>query len=441
MALQIFNRQFSIKQLLIVLILLFANPLLTDAHKINGYKYLYIKETGNIYGIEENITNFFKKLGFDIISEDDITKMNPIDQSKVIIADYDWNIVNGGASVLNLYLKNVSGNEVFVSSGTGMSLSAKGDMRNAFKKIAKAITGLKYSYDPNLNNGLILENRTLANSANTQPVQNTYENNNMYVPFSDVDKDIPNCPINNENSFVIIITNENYQEEAIVDFALNDGESFKTYCHKVLGIPEKNIHIRKNATKNNMISEISWAQQVAKAYNGSAKFFVYYAGHGVPDEKTGTAYLLPVDGRASMLETGYSLSQFYKELGQMPSAGITVFMDACFSGSKRGDGMLASARGVAIKAKPLAPQGNMVVFSAAQGDETAYPFKEQGHGLFTYYLLKKLKESKGNVSYEELGSYITEKVSRESIVSNGKSQTPNVSASQNSSNWKNLKIK
>jgi hypothetical protein len=262
------------------------------------------------------------------------------------------------------------------------------------------------------------------------------------VPSSDVDVDIPTTKDENENMFAVIIANENYQEEVKVDYALNDGEMFKTYCNKVLGIPEKNIHIRKDATRNNMIAEMSWLQQVSKAYNGDARFVVYYAGHGIPDEKSGTSYLLPVDGKGSMLETGYSLQKFYKELGDMPSSGVTIFMDACFSGSKRGDGMLAAARGVAIKAKPQAPQGKMVVFSAAQGDETAYPYKDKGHGLFTYYLLKKLKETKGNVSLEELSSYITEKVSRESIVSNGKSQTPSISASQAIANeWKSIKLK
>ena len=104
--------------------------------------------------------------------------------------------------------------------------------------------------------------------------------------------------------------------------------------------------------------------------------------------------------------------------------------------------MLASARGIAIKAKPQAPQGKMVVFSAAQGDETAYPYKEKEHGLFTYYLLKKLKETRGNVSLEELGKYVTEQVKRESIVSNGKSQTPSVSTSAAVGNtWKSLKLK
>jgi len=266
--------------------------------------------------------------------------------------------------------------------------------------------------------------------------------NKPKVPSSDVDVDIPTTKDENEDMFAVIIANENYQEEVKVDYALNDGEMFKTYCHQVLGIPEKNIHIRKDATRNNMIAEMSWMQQVSKAYNGSARFILFYAGHGIPDEKTGTSYLLPVDGKGSMLETGYSLQKFYKELGDMPSSGVIVFMDACFSGSKRGDGMLAAARGVAIKAKPQDPQGKMVVFSAAQGDETAYPYKEKEHGLFTYYLLKKLKETKGNVSLEDLSSYITEKVSRESIVSNGKSQTPSTSASLAIANdWKDIKLK
>lgn len=104
--------------------------------------------------------------------------------------------------------------------------------------------------------------------------------------------------------------------------------------------------------------------------------------------------------------------------------------------------MLASARGVAIKAKPQAPKGKMVVFSAAQGDETAYPFKEKEHGLFTYYLLKKLKETKGNITYEELGNYLSDQVSRKSIVANGKSQTPTViSSTSMGDSWKNLKLK
>ena len=260
--------------------------------------------------------------------------------------------------------------------------------------------------------------------------------------ISDIDSDIPVAEAANESTFAVIIANENYQDETKVDFALNDGETFRKYCQKALGLPEENIHLRKNATLNNIKGEITWMQQVAKAFDGKAKFIVFYAGHGIPDEATGTSYLLPVDGKGSMIETAYSLADFYKELGDMPAERVTVFMDACFSGSKRGEGMLASARGVAIKAKPQSPKGKMVVFSAAQGDETAYPYKDKKHGMFTYFLLKKIQETKGDVSLGDLGEYVTEQVTRRSIVSNGKSQTPTVSSSITMKNsWRSLKLK
>ena len=40
------------------------------------------------------------------------------------------------------------------------------------------------------------------------------------------------------NTFVLVISNENYKYEQVVPFALNDGETFKLYCEKTLGIPE-----------------------------------------------------------------------------------------------------------------------------------------------------------------------------------------------------------
>lgn len=260
--------------------------------------------------------------------------------------------------------------------------------------------------------------------------------------FSDVDINIPSSAQDNENTFVVIFANENYQSEVKVDYAINDGEMFQAYCYNVLGVPSENIHIAEDATLNNMIAEFDWIQKISKAYNGDAKFLVYYAGHGIPDEATGQSYLLPVDGKGSILRTAFSLKEFYQTLGSLEAKNVTVFMDACFSGSKRGDGMLAAARGVAIKAKNEAPKGNLVVFSAAQGDETAYPYNDKQHGLFTYYLLKKLQDTKGNVTLGELSDYISTQVSRKSIVSNGKSQTPSTLTSTTlADSWKTIKLK
>ena len=264
-----------------------------------------------------------------------------------------------------------------------------------------------------------------------------------FIRNSDVDLDIPKGKANNDNTFAIIIANEEYQKESKVDYALNDGKTFKTYCHQVLGLPEKNIHLISNATLNNIIYELDWLSQVCKVYEGDASVIFYYAGHGIPNEKDGSAYLLPIDGIGRNMRTCMSTEELYKMLGTMPAKSVTVFMDACFSGAKRNGEMLTSARGVAIKAKSESPVGkNMVILSAAQGDETAYSYNEQQHGLFTYYLLKKLKATGGQVSLGELSDYIKSQVTRFSIVENGKIQTPTVNASPAlGDRWKQIKLR
>ena len=257
-----------------------------------------------------------------------------------------------------------------------------------------------------------------------------------------VDKNIPQNLISKERFFAIVIGNEKYSDETDVSFAENDAMIFKEYCQKTIGINENHIRYVANAGYNDIRRAINWLKQGLEAYGGNGSAIFYYAGHGIPDEKQRTAYLLPVDGIGSDVESGYSLEKLYKALGEMPAKSITVFLDACFSGAKRDGGMMASARGVAIKTKAQEPKGNMVVFSAAQGDETAYPYKSQQHGMFTYFLLRKLQETKGDVTLGELADYITREVKRHSFDENSRSQTPmvNVSASLSGS-WSNMKLK
>lgn len=272
--------------------------------------------------------------------------------------------------------------------------------------------------------------------------EETFEDIEIATLRSDVDVNIPQTNITSNKTFAVIIANERYQREAQVPYALNDGSVFSEYCKKTLGLPNDNVHLLRNATLNNIKAEVNWLEKVIAAYNGEAKVIFYYAGHGIPDERNQTAYLLPVDGYGSDVGTGFSLNTLYATLGKLPSESVTVFLDACFSGAKREGDMMASARGVAIRVREGQPVGNMVVFSAAQGDETAYPYREENHGMFTYFLLKKLQETSGDVTYQELGEYIKAEVSRKSIVVNKKSQTPTVTPSAVCATaWQNWKLK
>ena len=281
---------------------------------------------------------------------------------------------------------------------------------------------------------------TIQIAAKEEPQQERKEIQ-LAMMTSEVDRNIPTTNTKNPNTFVLIIANEHYSQVATVPFALNDGNIFREYCIKTLGIGEKHIKYLSDATGNQIKSGVNWLANLTEAFD-EPQIIVYYAGHGIPDEANKSAYLLPVDGVGTDITTGYKLDELYATLGNMPASQITVFMDACFSGSKREEGMLASARGVALKAKSGVPQGNMVVFSAAQGDETAYPNREQQHGLFTYYLLKKLQETQGDIALKDLGDYITKQVSQQSLLLNSKKQTPCVTPSVTlGDQWQNWKLK
>lgn len=257
-----------------------------------------------------------------------------------------------------------------------------------------------------------------------------------------IDQNIPASGVTNSNTFAVIIGNENYSMVAKVPYAKNDAMVFAEYCRKTLGLPEKNVRTYGDATFGMMKNAIKDIQNIASAYNGNIKVIFYYAGHGIPNEQSKDAYLLPVDADGRETDICYPVNKLYQELGSMNVKNVIVLMDACFSGAQRGDGMLMSARGVALKPKASAPSGNMIVFSAATNDETAYPYMEKGHGMFTYFLLKKLRDSKGDCTLSELANYIQQNVSQQSVVINRKKQTPTVIPSQRLSNsWHTMKLR
>lgn len=285
------------------------------------------------------------------------------------------------------------------------------------------------------------ESLLVSNNSSKKSNQNV-SRQNISVGSSDVDSNIPESKTSNTKTFAVIISNENYINVTGVPMALNDGVTFSKYCEKTLGLPQQNIRSYYDASYGTMLRAMRDIKDIANAYNGDINIIFYYAGHGIPNESTKDAFLLPVDADGLQTEGCYPLSRLYSELGSTEAKSIVVFLDACFSGSQREGGMLASARGVALKTKKEDPRGNMVVFSAATDDETAFPYTQKGHGLFTYYLLKKLQESKGDASLGELSEYITKNVKQQSVIINHKIQTPTATPSTSMADgWRNIKLK
>ena len=256
-----------------------------------------------------------------------------------------------------------------------------------------------------------------------------------YYLKSDVDQNIPVTDKKYPYRFALIIGNEDYSShqmdlasEVDVAFARNDARAFREYAAKTLGLPRRNIIYLEDVTAGRMSQGIHKLNLLAKNSGGKAELYFFYAGHGLPHEQTQEPYLLPVDVSGKNIESGLPLKAVYEKLSEHPCRRVTVFLDACFSGGAREQGLLATR---SVKIEPLESnlKGNLIVFAASSGIQSALPYREKQHGFFTYYLLKKFKSSAGDLTYQELADYLKEKVSLESVLVNDKEQHPHVNVS------------
>lgn len=263
----------------------------------------------------------------------------------------------------------------------------------------------------------------------------------------DVDVNIPKTYSKKNNTYALIIGNEDYHSkqtglssEQNVDFAENDARMFAAYCNKTLGVPSKQIKTILNATSAEMKQGLAWIKNLAKIEDGNAEIIFYYSGHGLPHEQTKEAYLIPVDVSGGNLEFAVKLKDAYAELSAYPTKKTTVFLDACFSGGARNKGLLA-LKGVKVRPKKQSVKNNMIVMSSSTGDESSAVYNEKKHGYFTYFLLKKLQETKGDISYKELSDFIIKNVKKETGLK-GKIQSPQINISpQVKGKWEYWKVK
>jgi len=235
---------------------------------------------------------------------------------------------------------------------------------------------------------------------------------------SDVDRDIPIAAKKYPNRYALIIGNEDYatfqtglRKESNVDFAAADARSFEEYALKTLGIEQSKITTLINAQNFQIEQELNRLKEIIRFREGQAEVFFFFSGHGVPDDN-GNSYLLPVNVSAQeVAEAGIGLDRLYRTLAENNPRRVTVFLDACFSGAGRNQGLLAAKAAVRIKpTNEKLLQGNLVVFTSSAGEQKSQFHSDKKHGVFTYYLLKKLKDTKGTVSYKELSDYLSREV-------------------------------
>lgn len=236
----------------------------------------------------------------------------------------------------------------------------------------------------------------------------------------------------NRNAYAILIGIENYRQKLpTADFATRDAKLVADYLIKVIGYPEENVVtlINDHATLGDFVKYFE--KWLPNNVEKDSTVFVYYSGHGAPDPKTGSAYLVPYDGDPSFIdETGYSLKRMYAALGKLPAKEVIVALDSCFSGAGGRSVLAKGARPLVmnLQSNVVLPR-NMTVMSASSGDQISSTYDEKGHGLFTYFMLKGIKNEDvtrpdGSIKMDDLFEYIKPQVERIARKQYNNEQTP-----------------
>ena len=254
-------------------------------------------------------------------------------------------------------------------------------------------------------------------------------------------KDIVKVAEPNPNKYALIFGNEDYNIDpdgivinSNVDFAKADAEAFMKYATNYMGVPAEKCIIYKDATFNRMRQGITKLANLCQTSNGEAEIYIFYAGHGQPDEGSKNTYLIPCDGNLSDPRSGYKLDDFYSAISEMPAKKKMIFLDACYSGQGR-------AAWATIVYEAPALRGDVIVMTATSGEERSMPYKEKKQGTFTYHLLNTIKETKGEVDIKTLFDMVSRKVAQTSILINDSKQTPQLITGEGiQEGWETWKI-
>ena len=274
---------------------------------------------------------------------------------------------------------------------------------------------------------------TSASSAGTQEI--VKEDENMSELLAGLTPVVAADP----NKFALVIGNEDYNSfkqsttyEVNVDYAENDADAFAAYATDYMGVPKENVILLHNATYAQMNFNINKLLMMSKTNPGNVELYLFYAGHGQHDVDSKETYLMPVDVSISSPTAGIKLEKLYADLGESQAKKTYVFLDACYSGV---------GRGIVIKPKETPINGNTVVFTATSSTQRSMPYKEKQHGMFTYFLLKTMRDTNGNVTVGTLFDATRREVVKNSIWINNSEQTPELLSGEGiESGWKDWKL-
>src|SRR5688572_24390189 len=264
-------------------------------------------------------------------------------------------------------------------------------------------------------------------------------------------------PAPNPNQWALLIGVGDYPGNTVdLKYPGPDASSIKELLVSSAGFPEDHVRLltdngvgESRATKQNIFDTID--QYLAPRVQPGHEIIIFLAGHGIVNG-VGTeakSYFLPVDtdiqSKETVARTAVDMEELISKLSSLKASQFTLFYDACREDPSPGRGFKGNQlTDVTARILTLAPTGaqqqrtdapTSVVFYACQIGERAFESSQLQHGVFTYYILRGLRElagrPDGRVEAGQLAGYLRENVRKWSLEAKnpfGQNQNPTMVA-------------
>ncbi len=208
--------------------------------------------------------------------------------------------------------------------------------------------------------------------------------------------------VGNGVSYALIIANQNYSAKSgmrSLQTPLRDAEALETILSRRFGFqtsimtPNGKVSlILKDATKRQMETTLF---QLGKVTTPRDRVLIFYAGHGVFEAVTSTAYWVPSDAEQGFEPSFLSASDISAAIQRIQAGSVILISDSCYSG--------ALMRGDVSEQKHVDPEDRLNALLKLQSrrarvvitsgnNEPVIDNGGAGHSIFAGALLAGLKE-------------------------------------------------
>jgi len=203
--------------------------------------------------------------------------------------------------------------------------------------------------------------------------------------------DIPSVSIESGRYVALVIGIDNYQGSwTKLNNAVNDAKAIEDILKKQYNFSLIKSLYNEQATRQGIIGQLEWLVENLKANDN---LLIFYSGHGDFKTSLNRGFWVPVDATTNSTSNLISNPDLQTFLGSIKSRHTLLVSDACFSGDIFRGGEQKGEK--AVNEKYYNRVNSLMSRQAltSGGIEPVMDGGRDGHSVFTYYLLKSLKEN------------------------------------------------